>query len=57
MLHFNAGRTDAIKVAEEAMGFKADTAISLVNEPKSPNDRSLSTSVMSPSNGREACCG
>lgn len=39
MLHFNAGSTDNIKVAEEAMGFKADTAISLLGEPKTPNDR------------------
>jgi hypothetical protein len=37
MLNFNAGRTPAIKVAEETMGIKADTAISLVNEPKTPN--------------------
>ena len=58
MLHFNAGRTDGIKVAEEAMGFKADTAISLVGEPKTPNDQQgPSTSVMSPSSGREVCCG
>ena len=39
MLHFNAGRTDNIKTAEEAMGFKADTAISLLGEPKTPNNR------------------
>jgi hypothetical protein len=37
MLHFNAGRTDNIKKAEEAMGFPADTAISLLGEPKTPS--------------------
>jgi hypothetical protein len=38
MLHFNAGRTDGIKQAEKAMGFPADTAISLLGEPQTPND-------------------
>jgi len=38
MLHFNAGRTDNIKKAEEAMGFQANTAISLLGEPQVPND-------------------
>ena len=38
MLHFNAGRTEGIKKAEEAMGFPADTAITLLGEPQTPND-------------------
>jgi hypothetical protein len=38
MLHFNSGRTDNIKKAEEAIGFKANTAISLLDEPMVPND-------------------
>jgi len=38
MLHFNTGRTDNIKKAEAAMGFQANTAISLLDEPMVPED-------------------
>lgn len=38
MLRFNTGRTHNIRKAEEAMGFQANTAIDLIDEPMVDND-------------------